>query len=911
MISRGKTAQTNLQNHGQRSDAEQRSFLSDRKISPHSMKQALSTPAIWPAFQPLVDMQSGALVGFEVLARWTDSKIGIIPPSEFIPIAEANDLIDALTKKIISEACQQANLWPGNFVLAINISAVQFRDPNLFEFIRGIVQATGFPLDRIQIEITESVLLEDDETVRSTIALMKSAGMGFALDDFGTGFASLTRLHAFPFDKLKIDMSFVRSMQRDNDSRKIVASVIGLGQSLGMTVVAEGVETEEQATILRRLGCDVGQGWLFGNPLNGTETAQWLACHKQKSLSQRAANVSLFQRVHQLDALYRAAPIGLCFLDMELRYVSVNDRFAAMFGLCPDDLIGRAVNSFVPDRDAPRVVSDLRRVLAGETVVINEYQPAGSEKAFLVINQPVEDDGGEQIGISVTAIDVTDRKAIEAALRETEDHARRSIELSASIPWSSDAKGVVSFMGPTLDGMADSTVDRVADWYRRMHPDDRLRVRQEWLAWLPSGKPFETMFRMRLYGDAWTWMLSRAKPHRDAEGRIVKWYGVITAVAAQTGCEPKIERFGTSTEVWQAKSLTDIAVAPWRPSTVKYELGFQESGKCSAASLADQEDILPAELLASMLVRMFESAPIAMSITTSDTKTSSYVKVNEAYLRLTGLKWDDIRGKRLTSDGAAIDNPARDRRHRLLEEEGAYELEEVDITYADGAVIPTLISAQRTVIDGISFDVEIIIDVSARVRQQREIENALKASARTDALSGLPNRACFDEVIADAVARNLLNDRKLALAYIDLNDFKIVNDTIGHSAGDEVLRTIANRLRENFRATDFIARIGGDEFAVLLDIDRKLAGDLQRHLQEAMERIFKPIPIDGQVTFTGAAVGVTFLRADDTVQSYVKRADEYMYIAKTTGERVAVVCFGQILDPAAISRHSTRQTRLS
>lgn len=909
MISGRKTAQ--IQKYGKRSDAEQRNLMSDRKISPHSIKRALSTPAIWPAFQPLVDMQSGALIGFEVLARWTDSKMGIISPSEFIPIAEANDLIDALTKKIVSEACEQANLWPGNFVLAINISAVQFRDPDLFEFIRSIVQATGFPLNRIHIEITESVLLEDDETVRSTTALLKSAGIGLALDDFGTGFASLTRLHAFPFDKLKIDMSFVRSMQHDNDSRKIVASVIGLGQSLGMAVVAEGVETEEQATILRRLGCDVGQGWLFGKPLNGAETAQWLTYHKQQSLSQRAGSVSLFQRVHQLDALYRAAPIGLCFLDMELRYVSVNNCFAEMVGLCPDDLIGRAVHNFMPDHDAPRVASDLRRVLAGETVVINEYQPAGSERAFLVINQPVEDDGGEQIGISVTAIDVTDRKAIETALRETEDHARRSIELSASIPWSSDAKGVVNFMGPTLDGMADSTIDRVADWYRRMHPDDRLRVRQEWLAWLPSGKPFATMFRMRLHDDAWTWVLSRAKPHRDAEGEIVKWYGVITAVTTQEGFEPKIELFRTSRQVQQSKPPTGITIAPWRPSTVKHELDLPDWVIRNAASVKGKEDVLPTELLVSMLMRMFESAPIAMSITTSDTKTSSYVKVNEAYLRLTGLKWDDIKGKKLTSDGAAIDNPARDRRHRLLEEEGAYELEEVDITYADGTIIPTLISAQRTVIDGVSFDVEIIIDVSARVRQQREIENALKTSARTDALSGLPNRACFDEVVAEAVARNLQNDRKLALAYIDLNDFKIVNDTIGHAAGDEVLRTIANRLRENFRATDFIARIGGDEFVVLLDIDRKLAGDLQSHLQETMERIFKPIPIDGQVTFTGAAVGVTFLRADDTVQSYVKRADEYMYIAKTTGERIAVVCFGQILDPSALSRHSARQARQS
>lgn len=911
MISRRKAAQTSLHKHAKRTNAEPHRLSDDGKVLSHSMRQALLTPAIWPAFQPLVDMQSGAIVGFEVLARWTDPETGPVPPSKFVPIAEANDLINTLTKKIVSEACRQAYLWPGNFVLAINISATQFRDPNLFAFIRATIEETGFPLHRIHIEITESVLLEDDETVRSTIALLKSAGMGLALDDFGTGFASLTRLHAFPFDKLKIDMSFVRSMQHDSDSRKIVASVIGLGQSLGMTVVAEGVETEEQAVILRRLGCDVGQGWLFGKPLDGAQTAQLLACREQQSLSQRGVSVSLFQRVHQLDALYKAAPIGLCFLDIELRPISVNNRFAEMFGLSPDDMVGRSIDSFMPGKETLRVTKDLQRVLTGETVVVDEYQPLDTQKAFLVINQRVDDDGGEPIGISVTAIDVTDRKAIEIALRETEDHARQSIELSPNIPWASDAKGVINFIGPTLDGTTNSTVDRIADWYSRMHPDDRLRVRREWLAWIPSGKPFETMFRMRFHDESWRWMHSRAKPHRNAEGEIVKWYGVITAAVVQGTFEPKIEPLEISFGGWQAKLPSSIGPSFWHPSTVSFKPRSPEFGKGKAALVADPQDALSTELLVSMLVRMFEFAPIAMSITTSDTQTSSYVKVNEAYLRLTGLKWDDIKGKKLTSDGAAIDNPARDRRHRLLAEEGAYELEEVDIAYADGTIIPTLISAQRTVIDGVSFDVEVILDVSARVRQQREIENALKTSARTDALSGLPNRACFDEVLADAVARNLLNDRKLALAYIDLNDFKTVNDTIGHAAGDEVLRTIASRLRENFRATDFIARIGGDEFVVLLDIDRKLAGDLQAHLQETMERIFKPIPIDGQVTFTGAAVGVTFLQADDTVQSYVKRADDYMYIAKTTGERVAVVCFGQILDSSATPKRTARQIRSS
>lgn len=290
---------------------------------------------------------------------------------------------------------------------------------------------------------------------------------------------------------------------------------------------------------------------------------------------------------------------------------------------------------------------------------------------------------------------------------------------------------------------------------------------------------------------------------------------------------------------------------------------------------------------------MFEFAPIAMAISTSDTETSSYLKVNDAYLRLTGLRWDDIRGKTLTSEGSAISSPARDRRHRMLAEDGGYVLEEVDIRHADGTVMPTLISAQRTVVDGVSFDVEVIIDVSARVRHQHEIELALRASARTDALSGLPNRACFDEVIAEHVERVHESEKLVVLAFVDFNGFKAINDTMGHAAGDEVLRTIASRFRDSFRTNDFIARIGGDEFVVLLEVDPAHLNDVEPTLTEAMDRIFKPMAIEGAVVELGAAVGVTMLQADDDVTSFVKRADGYMYLAKQTGDRLALVWLGQ------------------
>lgn len=305
----------------------------------------------------------------------------------------------------------------------------------------------------------------------------------------------------------------------------------------------------------------------------------------------------------------------------------------------------------------------------------------------------------------------------------------------------------------------------------------------------------------------------------------------------------------------------------------------------------EDKDLIKPEVLASMLMRLFEFAPVAMAVSTSDTKTSSYAKVNDAYLKLTGLRWEDISGRQLTSKGAAIDNPARDRRHRMLAEQGSYVLEEVDIKHVDGTIIPTLISAQRTVVDGVSFDVEIILDVSSRVRHQQEIERALMESARTDFLTGLANRAGLEAELAERLGqRHLAGD--LALAYIDLNGFKPVNDRMGHHAGDEVLKTIASRLRESFSNNHFIARLGGDEFVILLPVSMHDGMAAVEHLKEAVARVFKPVPIEGQLADLGAAVGVAFLEQGDDVARLMKRADGYMYIAKATGERIAVVCLG-------------------
>lgn len=299
-----------------------------------------------------------------------------------------------------------------------------------------------------------------------------------------------------------------------------------------------------------------------------------------------------------------------------------------------------------------------------------------------------------------------------------------------------------------------------------------------------------------------------------------------------------------------------------------------------------EDDSISPEILSAMLMRMFEFAPVAMAITTSSLNNSSYVKVNDAYLRLTGLKWEDIKGVRVTTSGD-FTTPERMERRRLLDEEGGFQLQEVELTHADGTPIPTLISAQRTEIGDRSYDVEIIVDVSARVNLQRELDRALITAARTDALTAIPNRTAFDHFIKQVITNPSF---VTMLAFIDLNGFKQINDTHGHAAGDKVLQVIGQRLRANCRSNDFVARLGGDEFVLVLRLPTFNVESALPAFQRMMTKAFAPLDVGGVMLTVGAAIGTAFFRPDsDTAETLLNRADRLMYQAKSTREPFHIV----------------------
>jgi diguanylate cyclase (GGDEF)-like protein len=218
-------------------------------------------------YQPVVDAKTLTLSGVEALVRWRHPTKGMIAPDKFVPLAETTGLIGPLGAWILKRACTDAAAWPAHIKLAVNISAIQFKKGNLFEVILHTLMETGLSPDRVELEITETSLLENQEAHLTTIRQLKNLGISMALDDFGTGYSSVNYLANFPFDKIKIDKSFTQGILNRRDCKAVVASTLALAQGLGTVTTAEGVETEDQLEYLRAAGVDLVQGYLFGRPL--------------------------------------------------------------------------------------------------------------------------------------------------------------------------------------------------------------------------------------------------------------------------------------------------------------------------------------------------------------------------------------------------------------------------------------------------------------------------------------------------------------------------------------------------------------------------------------------------------------------------------------------------------------------
>jgi diguanylate cyclase (GGDEF)-like protein len=258
-------------------EAEMNERVRARQLLERDLRTATSEDQFELNYQPQLNLSTGRISGFEALLRWRHPERGLIPPLDFIPLAEDTGLIVPVSQWLLGEACREARTWPDDIKLAVNLSPVHFRSGTLVHDVVGALSLSGLEPSRLELEITESVLLDDNKTTMQALHELRRWGVGISIDDFGTGYSSFTYLRMFPFDKIKIDQSFVRDLPTKKDSTAIVRAIIGVASTLGMVTTAEGVETQEQLTYLQAEGCTEVQGYLISRPLLTTDVRRILA----------------------------------------------------------------------------------------------------------------------------------------------------------------------------------------------------------------------------------------------------------------------------------------------------------------------------------------------------------------------------------------------------------------------------------------------------------------------------------------------------------------------------------------------------------------------------------------------------------------------------------------------------------
>jgi diguanylate cyclase (GGDEF)-like protein len=258
-------------------DPEMDAVVQTRRLLERDMRTALAQDRFRLYYQPLVNLQTKKVTAFEALMRWEHPERGAVPPSEFIPVAEEMGLIVQLGEWALRQACAEAVEWPDGIGISVNLSPLQFSKGNLVSTVLSALASSGLPASRLELEITESVLLEKSERNIAVLNQLRDLGVRISMDDFGTGYSSIGYLRSFQFDKIKIDQSFVRDLLVDEGSLAIVRAIAGLGVSFGMTTTAEGVETEEQMRCLNLEGCIEVQGYFYSKPVPAHEIAELLA----------------------------------------------------------------------------------------------------------------------------------------------------------------------------------------------------------------------------------------------------------------------------------------------------------------------------------------------------------------------------------------------------------------------------------------------------------------------------------------------------------------------------------------------------------------------------------------------------------------------------------------------------------
>ncbi len=903
---------------------EQQEFSqTSRNKTPPSQRDpllALNESQFEPYFQPIIHLRSSELVGFEVLARWKHPTEGLISPNHFIGLAERDGWIGDLMQQIVEKAFVAVVALSDTLTLAINVSPMQLRDSQLPDQLHRISREAGFPLHRLVVEITESALIDDISGAAKIVAELRAMGCKLALDDFGTGYSSLNHLQALPFDELKVDRSFVSSMIEKRESRKIVSAVIGLGQSLHLATVAEGIETQEQAEMMLWLGCELGQGYFFGRPAPTKNLADVVFAQRDKivakdlRVSKRilAGNLesSPSQKLAQLEAIYDGAPVGLAFVDQAMRYQNVNKRLADMNRATVESHLGSHVSEMIPHLFVS-VEPYIRRALEGEVITDHEATDPNGEEARLYSFQPAYDEAGEIIGVVLATRDITERKQTLEALKRSELHYKKIVNLNPDVLWIMDPQGKNLAVTPRWDKSTGLMKAESHDhkWLKGIHPDDLRPTVRAIAVSRKSSSPIDVQYRID-DGENWKWKQARGNPRFDENGNIVCWYGSVQDVEAPSqASQPKPEPEGRLIEssLNEGEDMTGTLSIRERRNVALSSLEILDTPRESAfddlVTLASEICDAPISMVS--LIddeRVFIKAAIGMDLYESPT--------NISFCKYTVEQHGILIVEDATNDQRFMSNPFVLGEAHIRFYAGLPLYGEDEIAVGTLCVIDTkprsLSPGQRKALSILSHQVQARMELQSERRKllkslvanraltkQLEVSNAtlseancrLEQLATTDALTGLLNRRAFQTKIGQEFTTAEREMRLLALLVLDIDDFKSRNDEYGHSEGDEALRHVGEILRKSIRGIDSAARIGGDEFVVVLpETSGPQAAILAKRIQAvlALGRVgLAPIT----VSIGSSCLGPNILSWQDLFSD----ADRAMYKAKRESKTRALI----------------------